>query len=93
MITPSCPCQKVRSELLSSVRYSLLPRNYIEGLVDDIAWRVCEGELKAALRQRKSLPELRQHVQKRSGMHCDKIYIAGGAGTVITSYPAVNSSK
>lgn len=76
----SPPEQKVRSELLSSVRYSLLPRNYIEGLVDDIAWRVCEGELKAALRQRKSLPELRQHVQKRSGMHCDKIYIAGGAG-------------
>ena len=66
--------------MLATVRFPLLPRTYLEGLGDDIATLVCADELKDALKERKSLPELRRPQKLRKGMHYDKIYIAGGAG-------------
>ena len=70
--------------MLATVRYPLLPRSYLEGLGDDVVTLVCRDQLKDALRQRKSLPELRRPVTLRKGMHYNKIYIAGGAGDILT---------
>ena len=69
--------------MLETIRFPLLPRDYIEGLGDDIVTRVCKEELKSALKERKSLPELRKPVTLRKGMHYDKIYVAGGAGNFV----------
>ncbi|XP_063676665.1 kelch-like protein 20 isoform X2 [Bolinopsis microptera] len=73
--------ERIRREMLATVRYPLLPRSYLEGLGDDIVTLVCRDQLKDALRERKSLPELRRPVTLRKGMHYNKIYIAGGAGS------------